>query len=29
VVGLVLIGVSLLVYRFSYRVGRRFFGDVR
>lgn len=29
VLGLVLIVVSLLVYSFSYRIGRRLFGDVR
>lgn len=29
IVGVVLIVVSLLVYAFSYRVGQRFFGDVR
>jgi len=29
IVGLALIVVSLLVYSFSYRVGQRFFGDLR
>ena len=29
VLGVVLILVSLLVYSFSYRLGRRLFGDVR
>lgn len=29
VVGIALIVVSLLVYAFSYRIGQRFFGDVR
>lgn len=29
IVGVALIVVSLLVYAFSYRIGQRFFGDVR
>lgn len=29
IVGLALIVVSLLVYSFSYRIGQRFFGDLR